>query len=44
MGRDSWSVYARLKVHQGWTYEVSRCYDLTTSTIKYNVAAPEERR
>jgi hypothetical protein len=44
MGTDSWSVYVRIKVHQGWTYEFSRCHDITTGTIKHNITALEERR
>jgi hypothetical protein len=44
MGTDLRSAYVRLKVHQGWTYEVSRCHVLTISTIKSNVAAPGEGR
>jgi hypothetical protein len=44
MGTDLRSAYVRLKVHQRWTYEVSRCHALTNSTIKPNVAPPGEGR
>jgi hypothetical protein len=44
MGTDRRLVYVSLKVYQGWTYEVSRCFVPTTNTPKHNVVAPEERR